>query len=1039
MRFASSFALVALAVVSFAQETPSTLTRPDIHGDLVVFTAEGDLWLGDLKTNDAKRLTNHEGNESFAKFSPDGGQIAFTASYDGSPEVYVMPTGGGAPKRLTYERAAPVVQDWSPDGKSILYRVASRDGRPVHSLYSVPAGGGLSQQFPIPQGEFGSLAPDGRLAYVPQSNEWANWFRYKAGSADDVWLYTPSTKAFERLTDWEGVDTSPVWANNQIYFVSERSGNANLWSLDPKSKKVAQISKNTAFQVRYPGSDGKSVVFQAGPTLAVLNAATGEIRTLKFRLDSDRIHEREQRIPITPNIKEFAIGPTGKRGLIQVRGQILSVATEEGDVRVLENQPGTRAVLPAWSADGKRIAFISDRTGENEIWTTDGTGGAKPKQLTTGFQGNALVLKWSPDGKWIAVQDRAGRTLLIDATNCTQTVVDKATFVGSYDTFVPRLVFSPDSRLLAFARPEEAYLFSTNLYELETKKLLALGHPGITALSPAFSPDGKFLAYLTVRALNPAWSTPDGAIFYDNNMAVNVVALTADATSPFLAKNEEEGEAEVKKEDPPKEAPKTEYLLSDFESRTIAAPVPAGRYSQIEWTPGRFLLLSTGVQGLEATDPGDLQSYNIEKKSLTTLASGVTSLDVAADRKHIAFNTPDGVQLADSDSGSGEAKPLKLGAASITYLPREEWRQIFNESWRLTRDLFYDPGMHGVDWAAIRTKYAAMLPSVGDRTDLHLLLRNMLSELNSGHAYAGNPAPYGTQPVPKGYLGADYEPAATGVRITKLYRGDFYGVTLRSPLLEPGLKVKEGDYILAVDGAAVRPDQDIQALLVGKVGQVTAILVNDKPTTEGARIVRVKPLASEAKLRYQEWVLGRAAYVAKNGGPNFGYAHVIDMGAEGYIGFSKSQQANAFKDAVVYDFRYNGGGNISSVILNTIRPRPTYYFNSRNSEKFWTREGWNPSGYVAALCNEDNFSDGELVIEGWKKLGLGPVVGKRTGGGEVGSGGGYRLIDDGTIFVPNYGAFDHETGEWVIEGVGAKPDYEVNQDPAAVMAGRDPQ
>ncbi len=1046
----ASYLLLHLAPISVASTEPFTFeTKPDIHGNQVVFTAEGDLWIGNVGSGEAKRLTSDPGQEVSPRFSPDGTKIAFVAQYDGAQEIYVMPTTGGAPVRLTFGSLtqALMVCGWTPDGSSILCRSYAKNGLYSSELQLVPANGGLVQKVPVPRGEFGAFSPDGQLAYVPASNEWMNWYQYKGGAADDIWLYNPTAKSFKQLTKWEGVDTTPVWAGGLIYFVSEKSGSLNLWSLDPKTGSQVQITKYTNEKVRYPGSDGHQVVFQVGAGLAKYDPATGKIEDLKFAMNSDRIHERPMRVPVSPIISSPSLGPTGKRVVLEARGQILSAPVEEGDIRILAKPSGARCQLPAWSPDAKKIAYISDASGENELWTMDAETGANQKQLTTGLQSNPLLLKWAPNGKVIGIQDRAGQTLLVDSTTGAITKVCTADAVPTYDGSNPQFAFSPDSRLMAFQQLNSSFVTSISLYNLETKKIVTVSPSAWDSMGPSFSPDGKFMAYVASTTIVPTWSELNDQVSLDNVATVYMVPLTADAQSPFLTKKIEEGDTTGTAAAPPASSTaatsvKLDYQLDNLGEKAFRPPVPVGRYTQTEWVQGRLLLLSK-AQPLMKREPmtGSAASFDFATKTLTPLGQA-DSLMISADRSAALTVVGPKVVTFPTAGGAAAQKPLDLGSTTISVNPRDEWKQILEESWRVARDFFYDENMHGVDWNAIHNEYRARLSLVGSRDDLTHLIEQLISELHCGHCYIGE-TPTFSDPsgIPVGYLGIDAEPAAVGIKISKIYAGDNYGGSPISPLLQPGQKANVGDYILAIGGQPVLPNQDFQALLVGTVGQVTQITVNDKPTMEGARTIFVKPHAmiSEIRLRYQDWVNSRVEYVKKVAGNDFGYVHIPDMTQTGYSAFIKAQRVVANRDAIVYDFRSNGGGNLSSNLLSTIGTKPVFYFHPRGSKANWARESLAPHGPIAALCDQDAFSDGEFVIETWKRMGLGPVVGKRTGGGEVGSGGGYSLLDGQRILIPNYGAFDPTTNKWIIEGTGATPDYEVEQDPAAVMAGRDPQ
>lgn len=1010
------------------------LTKPDIHGEIVVFTAEGDLWLGDLKAKAARRLTRDPGVETDARFSPDGRTLAFTAEYDGSRDVWVMPAEGGEPRRLTWEPAGAQVQGWSPDGKSVLFR-SSGDGQPPElGLFTVPAAGGMPTRLPVPRAEMGRLGPDGRLVYVPVSNEWANWFKYKGGAADDLWL-ADLKGSFRRLTTEPTVETSPVWCGRSVFYAGEASGSFNLWRLDPETGKSTIVTKNLANPVRAPSSDGKRVVFQAGPTIALHDPARGSVTPLRFEMAADRLHTIARRLPIADNLTGFAPGPTGKRVLLAARGQILSVPTEEGETRVLEATAKARAVLPVWSPDATTVAFVSDRTGENELWTVPAEGG-EARRLTTGLKANPVATLYSPDGKKIALQDRDGRTVVVDGATGKMDVVDEAEYTYSYDSVLPQMAFSPDSSLLAITAPTGRYLYSVAVIDLKTGRRWAASPEGIAAYAPAFSPDGRTLAYLSERDVRRPVTTManmTGQPVFVKTIRVNLVPLDAGAPSPFLTKSDGEASALPKPETKPDAKPETPAPRPPMDGpgllrRLYDAPVPSGEYVQMDWTGDRLLLLDR--------DGGKLSQFHISEKKVKALTEDVVGFVRTADGKRLLLNVAGRPKVMDLTPGA-EPKAVPV-AGTVTVEPAAEWAQIMEETGRLARDLFYDPGLHGVDWNEVRARYRAQLPMVGDRSDLTRLLKDMVSELRSGHAYMSAAPIENRRANPGfGFLGADLVPAPGGVKIARILRGDDFDL-MASPLAAPGLPVREGDVIIAVDGRPVRTDRDPRSLLVGAAGRVLALTISSGPGDAGTRTVRVKPhdLAAEKELRLQDWVARRRAYVVAKAGPNFGYLYVPDMTEAGMTGAIKGLLPNAEKDAVVVDLRFNGGGNISTVLDWMWAQRPMAWWKPRSGGT-WTRENWSLRGHLAALINEDNFSDGELVVSTWQKLKLGPVVGKRTGGGEVGSGGGFPMIDGTKVYIPNYAAFD-ENG-WLIEGVGAVPDVEVDQDPAKVLAGADPQ
>jgi tricorn protease len=1058
MRKFLPLSLLAAIAAQSSWGQSSFLTKPDIHGDTVVFTAEGDLWLGSVSGQTAHRITSDAGVETDARFSPDGNWIAFSASYDGGRDVYVMPKEGGPPKRLTFDPLGSVgVQGWTPDGKSVLFRSSRGQGiAEVRRLFTVSAEGGIPQPLAVPRGDFGSLAPNGMLAYVPVSFEWANWFHYQGGSSDKVWLADLNAKTFKKLTNDAGVDTTPVWVGKEIYFISERSGSSNLWRLDPKTGAAKQCTFYSDAAVRYLSSDGSTVIFQHGAHLATFSAASGKVSELEFALASDRIHERDQRVALASEVgpanfpanggaigpvgNGIAIGPTGKRVLLEARGQIVSVAAEAGDMRVLENKPGTRARFPAWAPDGKHFAFLSDRSGENEIWIGDATVGGEPRLLTHGLAANPFPFTYSPDGKWIGVQDRNGRTMLIDAASGAIKVIGVSNEDQAYDASPGAMSFSPDSKLVAFSNTKYNWIFGIDLYEISSGKTAMVSNPGVNTYAPAFDSTGKFLVCLADTNLNPTFSNLTGKYYLDKTTTVEMLPLNSEAKSPFLPKNDEEG---VQADSKPKpEAAATGVDWDFVGKRVLPVPLPAGHYASVDSYGDHLLVLGPSDNpdsGSPSQGSSSVISYDLSTRSATTIISGVDMFQKSFDGKKILYASGRQISVHDLTPAptSMAAGALNLAPYTLTYKPRWEWKQIFEESWRIARDFYFDPNMHGLDWGAIRRKYEDRLHLVGDRGDLSALLKDMVSELNTGHAYIEDPSRFGRR-LNIGFLGADFEPVAgaKAVKIVKLLKGDPWDPDVASPLSEPGLGVKEGDYIVGIAGQAIDPDKDINEMMLGTQGQTVALMVNATPSLTGARTVRVRPLSSEQTLRYEDWVMGRMRYVEEHGGSNFGYAHIPDMSTGGLVGFLKGQIADVFKTAMIYDTRYNGGGFVSSLLLQDIGSSPTSWFKPRYGAP-WTREGWAVIGHKVALCNEYNFSDGELFIEDWKRMGLGPVVGTRTGGGEVGSGGGYEMIDHGSIYIPNYGAYWN--GEWMIEGSGATPTISVEEDPQAVMAGKDPQ
>lgn len=1039
-------ALYASPVFSADDRTFAFLRRPDIHGDLVVFSCEGDLWLGSVSARTAVRLTNHPGLESWPRFSPDGNQIAFTGQYDGGTDVYVMSVDGGSPRRLTWDPFAARVLDWTPDGASVLFRSRRQNGESRNRLWSVPARGGIPRLLPIPQVEHAAMHRDGRrVAYVPITIMGQNWKRYHGGRADEIWLTDLADGSFRTLTSHPSVDTTPVWAGDDLYFVSERTGQMNLYLWNTSSQPVP-VTRYTDYPVRYPASDGNRIVFEHGDGLALYQPGAEEARELVFHLSSDRIHTRTHRVEARDNLQDVALGPTGQRVLLEARGQILSVPVEEGSVRRLVTGSADRARSPAWSSDGKHVAFVSDRSGEERIYVLPSDGSGEPRLLDFDHTGPLDALCWSPNGEWISVTDRENRLMLVDVKTGAMTLVDQSPEGGTYNTINRSLRFSPDSKYVAFDREEPNETRSVYLYGIKTGEKTRVTSPLVSSYGPAWDPSGKYLYLMSDRTFAPRSGGPNYSVWFENTTRIYLVLLAADTESPFLSEVHEEGAAGKAEKPDTKKTAETKVAVKvdrdGIEQRIVELPMPAGAYSDLYAVEGRLL-----VMGLDAdTDRPVLRAYDMKKarqRTVTTIASGVGRVEVSANGKKLLLQS--GREYYVVEASTGPIVSLSAGRIDLTGLlldvnPVEEWAQIFHEGWRVIRDFFYDPNLHGLDWAAVRARYAALLPAVGDRSELNEILGEMLGELGTGHAYVGGgDLPNGVTSVPMGFLAADLEPVdgADACRVARILDIDEFSLNVRSPLREPGVGVQEGDYILAVAGQRVRRDQDIQALLVGTAGRLITITVNSKPEWDGAREVHVRPLASESEARYVDWVEGRRRYLREYGGDNLGYIHLPDMGNNGLAAFARQYYPLVDRDGLVFDVRNNGGGWVAPHLILHLTSRPTTYRKPRYGNS-WTRTPWVSPGHKVAVCNGFSSSNAEDFVDLFQRLDLGPVVGTRTWGGLVGSGGGWTFVDGGRIQPPNYGAWSPQEG-WIVEGPGAVPDMLVEQDPAEVMAGRDPQ
>jgi tricorn protease len=1014
------------------------------------------LWVASLPGGEARRLTTHEGTETGPLFSPDGAWIAFAGEYDGGPDLYVIGLEGGAPQRLTWDNngsVRPVA--WSADGKEILFRSRRLNGEWHNRLWSIPATGGLPKLLPVPRAEHAALDAAGqRVAFVPISAEWQHWKGYRGGQADDVWLADLTTKAFRRLTTEPSIETTPLWAAGQLYLASDRTGVSNLYRADAETGNLTAVTKFTDYDLLYPSSDGRRVVFEHGNGLGLFDPATGTVTALPVRLPSDRIHARVRRVAAKEQLQRATIGPTGKRVLVEARGQIVSLPAGQGAWRVVEATPGARAQYPSWSRDGKWIAFVSDRSGEEQVWLAPASGAAPARQLTKDHVGPLGLLVWSPDGKRIATSDREMRILLVDVETGKTTVVAQADRGGSYDTVVDSYRFSPDGKWLTYAQLEPTWYQTIWLYDVARGTKTRLTSPSLDSYAPAFDPSGKYLYFLSRRELRPAWSPQSQSIGFDKSSRVSVIALAAGTKSPFLKLDDEEGvAAEAKKEEAKKAAdasalPEVKVDLEGIADRIADVPVPGDRYVSVVALEDRLLFAIDTEPAVGNLDPSKprfqlraLPLKNPQKAELVTVVEKMTSFDVSADGKKLLVRSG-----SDLSAGASDAAPLKepdaisLDRVLLAVDPAAEWKQMFDETWRIARDFFYDPDMRGVDWPAMKKKYAAQLPNIGDRSELNVILGDLIAELNTGHSYIAGGDITRPTTLETGRLGADFAPDPSGKawRIARILPGDPYDLENRSPLLAPGVDVKPGEVIVSIDGRPVTTDRPVESLLVGSADRLVPVGVSKAVTGAPVRVVLVRPIRNESRLRYYDWVAGRREYVRTHGGEKIVYVHMPNMGDRGMEEFAKQYYPDIpDSDGVILDVRNNGGGWISANLLAQIADKPHTWFKPRYGAS-WTRASWATPGYRVAMCDDQSYSNAEEFCDAFQRMKLGPVVGSRSWGGEVGSGNGYPLIDGGSIFIPNYGAWSPTDG-WIIEGRGVVPDIEVTQDPASLLAGRDPQ
>ena len=1059
--------LVGLLVVCSAQAQTKLLRFPDVHGDKVVFTYGGDLWLTSTSGGLATRLTAHPGLEVFAKFSPDGKWIAFTGQYDGDEQVYVIPVTGGVPKQLTfYPARGPLaprwgydnqVYGWTPDGKSIIFR----SGREYFDLgdsrlYTVPVNGGMPEALPMPKSGAGDLSPDGAKAvYSPLFRDFRTWKRYEGGWAQQLYIFDLKTHASEKITEDPRAHRDPMWIGAKIFYSSDRDGTNNLFSYDPATKKTEQLTHSTKWDVRWPSSDHKSqIVYELDGELNIMDSATGQSRHISIEVPNDGVAMRPAQVSAAEQIENASLSPKGERALFVARGDIFTAPIEKGPTRNLTNSSNAHDKWARWSPDGTKIAFISDLDGEDEVYVINQDGSGKPEELTHGFQAMLYAPEWAADGKRLAFSDKDGKlyVLTLDDKKVTQIAKDAGGNLRDY-------TWSHDGGQLAFTMSNPNSFSSIYIWSVAGGEVHRITSDVFDAGDPAWDPDGNYLYYIAAHDFQPEISQIEFNFATDRGFGIFALALRKDVKNPFPPESDEvtiakEGEkpagtdkakSEKKKDEKKDEKPK-EYIRIDFErlaDRATRVPIEGDNYRGLAVTKDYLVYGRAGAPfyGRDSFPPAALILFSFKERKETTLAEKISGFAVSDDGKKILVHSEHDYKLFDAKP-EGKASPKTISTANLMVdrVPQQEWTEIFNEVWRRYRDFFYVKNMHGYDWEALRKQYAAMVPYVAHRSDLNYVLGEMVSELSTSHSYIeGGDFDMPKRPqiaLPGAKLELDH--AAGRYRIAKIYRGQNEEELYRSPLTEVGVDAREGDYILAVDGEDLTAEKNPYQLLRNKANRPVQLTLNSKPSADGARKVSFRPIPAERNLIYLDWVNHNREAVAKATNGRVGYIHIPDMGANGIREFIKFYYPQIRMEALVVDVRGNGGGNISRMLIERLRRQLLGTDFARTSDYTGTYPDAVFYGPKVCLINETSASDGDIFPYMFRQSGLGPLIGKRTWGGVVGITGRGPLLDGGTVFVPEFATASID-GQYVIEGHGVDPDIVVENDPASVIGGRDPQ
>ncbi len=1056
--YAAVLAIVLIPISALAQTR--LLRFPDVHGDKVVFTYGGDLWTASSSGGTATRLTAHPGVEVFGKFSPDGKWIAFTGQYDGDEQVYVISASGGEPKQLTfYPAKGPLtprwgydnqVYGWTNDGKSIIFK-SQRDSwtLPVARLYTVPATGGPATALPMPEAGSGAFSPDGsKMVYSPQSRDFRTEKRYGGGQANQLYIFDLHSLDAKKISDNPRPSRDPMWVGNKIYFNSDRDGHFNLYAYDVSGGKTTQMTTHKPWDVRWPSAsnDGR-IAYELDGELHIFDTKGKKDAAISITVPDDGLARRPSHISVANFIEDASLSPKGERVLFCARGDIFTAPIEKGPTRNLTHSSGAHDKWPRWSPDGSRIAYISDQTGEEEVWVIAQDGSTPAEQLTTGGKAFRYAPEWAPDGKRIAFSDKDGKVyvLTLGDKKLTEIADSKRGQIRDY-------AWSPRGNHLAFSMPNANGFNSIYIWSAGDGQLRKITEETFNANGPAWDPQGNYLYYLSDREFAPQISSIEFDYAGNRTTGIFAMALRKDVKNPFPPESDEvtitKEEADKSKEPEKKEAapkPPTELII-DFDglgSRVAKVPVEANNYNGLSVKTGH-LLYSIGpafYYGRQGEKPPSLHIYAIKERKETTLVEGARGWVLSDDGSKVLVVAQGGWAIYDATPQGGPSrKAVSTAGLAVDRVPSEEWEQIFNEAWRRYRDFFYVPNMHGYDWEALRQQYKPLLKYVAHRSDLNFIIGEMIAELTVQHAYVEG-GDFQIPPRPRVALpGARFEldQKAGRYKIARIFQGENEEDVYRSPLTEIGVNVSVGDYVLAINGEELKGDDDPYRLLKNKADSLVQLTVNKEPSMTGARTVSYRPITNESDLLYLDWVNANRKRVSDMTGGRVGYIHIPDMGAAGIREFIKWYYGQIAKEGLVVDVRANGGGNVSAMLIERLRRKVLALNYSRTGEEATTYPGATFIGPMAALLDENSASDGDIFPAMFREAGLGPLIGKRSWGGVIGIGNRGTLIDGGSIFVPE-SAFASSKGQWIIEGYGVDPDIEVDNDPKSLIEGKDPQ
>ncbi len=1047
MYFPTLLLTVFLTLPLIAGAQDPFMQYPDIQGGIIVFASGGDLWKVSADGGTACRLTFSDGRETYPEISPDGKLIAFTGEYDGNADVYVMNIDGGDIRRLTYHPGTDEVVGWNASENKIMFTSGRNSPSRYVKMYLIsPDGSGLEEMIMYDAAR-GSFSPDGNsIAYSKDAQDNATWKRYKGGRAQEVFIYDLKTDKETNISNYEGSDRWPMWIGDKIYFSSDRDRVLNIWSYDTGSGNIEQVTKHTTYDVRHPDFGGDKIVYELGGDIWKLDLSSGTTAKVPVQILNDMEERRPYMKDISRNITRADISPSGSRALIVARGEIFTVPEKEGSARNLTNSPGAHDKDAVWSPDGKWIAYFSDKSGEYDLYIINPDGKEDPVKLTSNRDGYRHTLRWSPDSKKIAWTDQTLTLYFIDVATRKVTKVDKEEYENVDVSLDVKSIFdyswSPDSRFIVYSKMNKDFMYQLYVYGLESKSINCISNGLFHDFNPVFTKDGEHIMFISDRRFEPTYCDLEWEMIYRKIAGLYAVTLRKDGKSLLPYKSDEEGTAAPSASGPV--APVTVRIDFDgIADRTEALPVAKGNYRNLAVNDEALFYLNADEGNFNRFEvsghgPMTLYSWSFESEKENSLADNIDDYKLSAGGKTIILTKEGSVSLMPSSGGA--VTPLGLSDLKVWYDPVSEWKQIFNEAWRMERDYYYEPGMHGQDWPAVRQKYEQLADRATCRQDLTFIIGEMIAELNTSHTYVyGGDIRRRSEPVSTGMLGADYSVDTRNnlYRFKKIYREKDWSRQAWPPLAKPGVNIAEGDYLLKVNGVNVKADRDIYSYFTGLAGKQVTLTVNSKPVTEGAREVTVVPAGSENRFRYMDWLESNRLAVDKASGGKIGYIYLPDTWNGSATDFPRYFYSQTKKEGLIIDGRFNGGGLDPEIFLQRLQKKP---------HAFWTRRQsvdqpiphLAVDAHMALVTNRYAGSGGDELPYEFRWFGMGPIIGTRTWGGLVGISMFIELIDGGTITVPDYRIYS-EKGEWVVENEGVTPDIIVDIDSRKYAGGYDTQ